>query len=120
MPTVPVGVWEQISVVVVFAFLLAGLGWVLVRMFTSAIADVNAHYARVLSDSNTAWQKYFDARSESANLVSAQMMDRMEEIAGILKKLASDFDAHDHMERQALDEMSNRRKLSGGNTQPRK
>jgi predicted PurR-regulated permease PerM len=100
MPTVPVSVWEQISVVIVFAFLLAGLGWVLVKMFTSAIADVNAHYANLLKDTNAQWQKYFDARSDSTNAISQQMMSRMDEIAKILGGLVSDFEVHDAMERQ--------------------
>jgi predicted PurR-regulated permease PerM len=105
MPTVPVTVWEQISVVVVFAFLLAGLGWILVRMFTGAIADVNKHYAELLKDTNAQWQKYFDARSESSNILSEKLTLRMDEISKILAGLVSDFEEHDRVEMALLDAM---------------
>ena len=115
LPTVPATVWEQVAVVVIFAFLLAGLGWILVKIFTTAIADVNAHYANLLKDTNMQWQKYFDARSESSNLLAEKMTLRMDQIALILGKLVTDFEDHDQMERQALDEMSNKRKLAKKN-----
>jgi predicted PurR-regulated permease PerM len=112
LPSVPVSVWEQIAVVIVFAFLLAGLGWVLVRLFIQAIADVNAHYSQLLKDTNVQWQQYFDARAESSNQVSKQMMERMDDVASILANLVSDFEAHDRFERQALDLLDSRRARS--------
>ena len=102
LPSVPVSVWEQIAVVIVFAFLLAGLGWILVRLFTQAIADVNAHYARLIKDTNLQWQQYFDARAEAGSLLSRQMLERMDQVAGLLENLAGDFEAHDRLERQRL------------------
>jgi predicted PurR-regulated permease PerM len=111
IPTVPASVWEQIAVVIVFAFLLAGLGWVLVKMFASSIAEINAHYGKIINETNQQWQRYFDARSESSNLVSQQMMTRMNEIAHILGGLVNDFAEHDRMERQALDSMTDKRKV---------
>ncbi len=109
VPTIPVSVWDQIAIVVIFALLLAGLGCVLVKLFVTAIADVNKHYADVLTKTNDQWQKYFDARSESNNLVNRQIMQQMGEISGLLSNLMKDFTAHDHMERQALDAMAKRR-----------
>jgi hypothetical protein len=100
IPSVPVPVWEQIAVVIVFAFLLAGLGWSLVRLFTKAIADVNAHYAQLLKDANQQWQQYFDARTETSSLVSRQMMERLEQVASCLDGLVDEFEAHDRWERQ--------------------
>ncbi|HEY3312289.1 MAG TPA: hypothetical protein VGK00_11675 [Anaerolineales bacterium] len=108
LPSVPVSVWEQIAVVIVFAFLLAGLGWVLVRLFTEAIADVNAHYAQLIKDTNRQWQEYFDARAESSSLLSRQMMARMDELAGMLTSLAADFETHVQLERQTLDLLNTR------------
>jgi predicted PurR-regulated permease PerM len=105
LPTVPVSVWEQISVVVIFAFLLAGLGWILVKMFTGAIADVNAHYANLLKDTNSQWQKYFDARSETSNLLAEKLTLRMDDIAKILSGLVSDFEEHDRVEMELLHAM---------------
>ncbi len=105
MPTVPVTVWEQISVVVVFAFLLAGLGWFLVKMFTSAIADVNAHYANLLKDTNAQWQKYFDARSESSNILAEKLTLRMDEMTHILSVLVKDFEEHDRVEMEMIHSM---------------
>ena len=103
MPTVPVTVWEQISIVVVFAFLLAGLGWILVKIFTSAIADVNKHYSELLKDTNVQWQNYFDARSEASNILAEKLTQRMDEIAKILGGLVSDFAEHDRIEMALLD-----------------
>jgi predicted PurR-regulated permease PerM len=108
-PTIPVSVWEQIAVVIVFAFLLAGLGWILVKVFTRAIADINAHYAQVLKETNTQWQQYFDARSDASKIISEQMMERMDQIATVLGDLVKNFDEHDRMERQALESMAEKR-----------
>ena len=102
MPTVPVTVWEQISIVVVFAFLLAGLGWTLVKIFTSAISDVNKHYSELLKDTNVQWQNYFDARSEASNILAEKLTQRMDEIAKILGGLVSDFEEHDRIEMALL------------------
>ena len=83
-PNIPVPVWEQIAVVIVFAFLLGGLGWVLVRLFTQAVADINAHYAALIKDTNTQWQNYFDARTESLAENSRQILARMDEVTRAL------------------------------------
>ena len=112
MPTIPVPVWQQISIVIIFAMLLSGMGYVIVRIFVKAISDINAHYARLMNESNRQWQVYFDARSESSNLLSEKLTTRMDEIAHILGGLVADFKAHDIMERQALDEMGNKRHLA--------
>jgi hypothetical protein len=109
LPNVPVSVWEQIAVVIVFAFLLAGLGWILVRLFTQAIADVNAHYARLIKDTNLQWQQYFDARAEASSLVSRQMLERMDQVSGLLENLAADFAAHARQGGQVLDGLEARR-----------
>ncbi|HEY3311334.1 MAG TPA: hypothetical protein VGK00_06800 [Anaerolineales bacterium] len=103
IPNVPVPVWEQIAVVIVFAFLLAGLGWVLVRLFTRAIDAVNAHYVRLIKDNNQQWQQYFDARAEVSNLISRQMLERMDQLSSVLGQLAADFKTRERLERQALD-----------------
>ena len=108
MPNVPVSVWEQISVVIVFAFLLAGLGWVLVRLFTQAIADVNAHYARLIKDTNQQWQQYIDARAESSGLLNQQMLERMDGVSVLLSSLKIEFQTHDRLEQQALGQLLTR------------
>lgn len=95
IPEIPVPIWEQISVVIVFAFLLAGLGWVLVRLFTNAIAEVNARYAELLKETNRQWQAYFDARSETSGLLSRQMMQRIDELTCALAALAARLDARE-------------------------
>jgi len=109
LPAIPTPVWEQIAVVIVFALLLSGMGWIIVRIFTQAIADVNRHYAALLVETNKQWQAYFDARSESSNLLAEQLTQRMDQIAKILSGLVSDFKTHDLLERQALDELNTRR-----------
>ena len=100
LPTVPVSVWDQIGVVVVFSFLMAGLGYVVVKVFTRSIADFNAHYAELLKDTNRQWQQYFDARTEASTQISRALTERMDQIGAILGQLVKDFERHDLMERE--------------------
>jgi hypothetical protein len=111
MPTIPVSVWDQIAVVVIFSFLLGGLGWALMKIFSKAIADINAHYALIVTHNNAQWQKYFDVRGENDKLVNEHVIKQLEGMTRIVTRLVSDFEKHDLMERQALDEMSGKRKL---------
>ena len=103
LPTVPVSVWEQIAVVIVFAFLLAGLGWIMIRLFTQAIADINAHYSRLIKESNQQWQQYFDARTATSSQLSQQLLKRMERVSETLQQLTNNFEAHDRLEREVLE-----------------
>lgn len=95
MPNVPVSVWEQIPVVVVFAFLLAGLGWLLVKVFSKAVAEINEHYAAIVRQNNEQWQKYFDAKDESNRMVNEQVVERLEELTAVIENLVNDFREHD-------------------------
>jgi len=95
MPEVPVSVWEQIPVVIVFAFLLAGLGWLLVKVFSKAVAEINAHYAEIVRQNNEQWQKYFDAKDESNRIVNEQVVEKLEELTNVISKLVDDFRDHD-------------------------
>lgn len=88
-PNIPVPVWEQIPIVIVFSFLMAGLGWVLVRLADRSMAGVNATYTQQMRATNEQWQRYFDARIESFFLVNQQMLDRMDEVARVLTRLAT-------------------------------
>jgi predicted PurR-regulated permease PerM len=99
MPQVPVSVWEQIAVVIVFAFLLAGLGLILVKVFAKAISEINAHYAKIVDSTNEKWQKYFDARSETNQMVNAQVISQLAGLTKAVEKLASDLEAHDQRSR---------------------
>jgi hypothetical protein len=101
VPAIPVSVWDQIGVVVVFAFLMAGLGYVVVKVFTKSIADINAHYAVLLKDTNHQWQIYFDARTEASTQISHALTDRMDQIGEILGQLVKDFERHDLLESEA-------------------
>ena len=123
LQTIPVSVWDQIAVVIVFAILLGGMGWYGSKLFIRAIKDVsaenakaireiNAENAKVIAEVNIQWQRYFDARSESSNQLSQELTKRMDEIAQILGGLVKDFSNHDQMERQALDEMAGKRRLT--------
>lgn len=105
VPTIPLSVWEQIPVIVVFAILLACVAYFMVKMFSKAIADINKHYAEIISNNNAQWQTYFDARSESDRLVSGQIVKQMEGLTKVVGELVSNFELHDQMERQALDMM---------------
>jgi rubrerythrin len=105
---IPIGVWEQISVVVVFALLLSGVGYVLVKMFTKAIADINGHYARLFADQNVSWQMYFDARSESTAMMTVKLTERMDDIANLLRGLIEDHEKHDNRIQNAITKMDER------------
>jgi len=96
---VPMGAWEQIAVVIVFAILIGGLGWLLVNKFSKAIAEINAHYTQAQKDSNVQWQQYFDARSEASNLVNQQIVQQLTGLTSAIADLAHRFDAHDQWER---------------------
>lgn len=97
IPTIPVSVWDQIAVVVVFCFLLGTVGYGLVKMFTTAISDINKHYASVISETNGQWQRYFDARTETSTLMMEKQIQKMDEISRILQGLVRDFENHDRM-----------------------
>lgn len=103
LPSIPLPVWQQISIVIVFAFLLGGLGGLLVRLFTRSIAEVNAHYARLIKDNNLQWQNYFDARAESSALLNSQVLERLQVLSAILEGLRASFHLHDLLERELLD-----------------
>lgn len=115
MPTVPVSVWDQLPVVVIFSFLLAGIAWLMVKAFSKAIADINAHYASIIQTNNEQWQKYFDARSESYQLVNENVLKQLKNLTDAIGKFHTDFMVHDLMERQALDEMPEKRKSAKKN-----
>ena len=111
LPTVPVSVWEQIPVIVIFALLLVGIAWLMVKVFSKAVADINSHYSAIIQANNEQWQKYFDARSESYQLINQQVLKQLEGLTNAVELLTDNFGRHDLMERQALDEMSGKRKL---------
>ena len=115
LPSVPLSVWDQLAVVVIFAFLLAGIGYFMVKMFSKAIADINLHYSSIVEKNNDQWQKYFDARSEIYQLVNKNVLKQMEDLTKAIMDLNTDFREHDRMERQALDEMAGKRKLAKQN-----
>lgn len=115
MPTVPVSVWEQIPVIVIFALLLAGIAWLMVKVFSKAIADINSHYLAIIKNNNDQWQKYFDARSENYRLINEKVLTQLEALTSAINEFHADFQSHDQMERQALDAMNGKRKLAKKN-----
>lgn len=87
MPNVPVPVWEQISIVIVFSFLIAGLGWAMFRLAGQAFENANQVFGRELSNSNQQWQRYCDARLDGFNTLNQQMLDRLDEFTKVLRNL---------------------------------
>lgn len=132
LPTVPTTVWEQISVVITFAFLLAGLWWVLIKIFTGAISqmntehsksvsEINLHYSNLIKDANTQWQLYFDARSKNTEIIDTQIVAQLKDLTNAISDLSRRNDKaiseiaerhaeHDTMVRTALDAMAEKRK----------
>jgi hypothetical protein len=109
MPTVPVTVWEQIPVIVVFSFLLSGGAWMMLKAFSKAIADINAHYAAIIESSNKQWQVYFDARSATNGVVNDQMVEKLEKLTVVIEKLTNDFERHDAVELGLLQRIASAR-----------
>ena len=117
LTTVPVTVWEQIPVIVLFSVLFVGGALMMVRAFTKAVADINAHYAAIIENNNAQWQKYFDARSATNTVVNDQMVDKLENLTAIIAQLVVDFQRHDSnfarhdaVELSMLEQMSVKRK----------
>lgn len=106
MPTVPVSVWDQIPVIVVFSFLLCGGAWLMVKAFSKAVADINAHYANIIERNNTQWQIYFDARSATNKVIDDQMVDKLEKLTSVIEKLTDDFARHDAVEIGLLEKIA--------------
>jgi len=131
MPEVPVSVWEQIPVIIVFSILLGGGAWLLVRSFTNsvseisrtytaAIAEINKHYAGIVDTSNKQWQMYFDAKNETSKLVADETISRISELTTSIQNMNSQMtdnhqkmvdahEEHDMMIRGALDAMMEKR-----------
>jgi len=121
LPDIPPSAWEQIPIVIVFSILLGGIGWLMVKAFSKAVADItnyyaamveknNAQFSAALLANNQQWQLYFDARSEAGRLVDGQVIDKLENIGDVLISLSGQFDVHDKMESQAIDMMIAKRK----------
>jgi len=83
IPSVPVSVWEQISVVIVFAFLLAGLGWLWQQFTLRAFTYLLTHLTSALNSSTRQIAQSVDANTE------------------MLAKLISEFRTHDLVTREA-------------------
>jgi hypothetical protein len=120
LPAVPISVWQQMGIVVLFTLMLAGIGWLAFKAFSGAIAEankafiqsiaeVNRYYAGIIEKNNVQWQLYFDARSESSKLVNDNIIEKLEKLAGVIEKMDANFTAHDVMERQALADMATKR-----------
>ena len=101
--SIPVGVWDQLAVVLVFVATLGTLSYWMVRKFTEAISDINVHYGKIISESNSSWQRYFDARMEATAMVNSETITKLAELSEALRELRRDFDSHDQWERQTQD-----------------
>lgn len=106
-PDIPVPVWQQIAIVIVFAFLLIALIWVFVRilsrstsdttqLFVKAIAEVNQHYRSIIEQNNVQWQLYFDAKIEVTKLIDAQTVEKLRTISESLEKVTGAIDELSH------------------------
>ena len=106
MPNVPVSVWEQIPVIIVFSFLLASGAVLMLKAFSKAVADINAHYADIITKNNQQWQTYFDARSATNVVVNDQMVEKLEKLTTVIDKLTTDFERHDAAELGLLERIA--------------
>ena len=91
IPSVPVSVWEQISVVIVFAFLLAGLGWLWQQFTLRAFTYLLTHLTSALNNSAEQIRESVDANTE------------------MLKTLVIEFKTHDQVTREYQETPRSRR-----------
>ena len=91
IPSVPVSVWEQISVVIVFAFLLAGLGWLWQQFTLRAFTYLLTHLTSALNNSAEQIRESVDANTE------------------MLKTLVIEFKTHDQVTREYQEAPRSRR-----------
>lgn len=70
----------------------------MVKAFSKAVADINAHYANIIERNNSQWQMYFDARSATSKVIDDQVVDKLEKLTGVIEKLTDDFSKHDAVE----------------------
>lgn len=87
MPQVPVSVWEQIPIIIVFALLMAGLGWVFMTLFSKQIDKTHEYYAARMKENNEQWQGYFDARASSFIKMGEDMQAGLERLTEVLEEL---------------------------------
>lgn len=124
---IPVPVWQQLGVVIIFAMLLAGMAWLGLREFskvtenisksyTMQIEKITDNYAKQTESSNTQWQRYFDAKNATMDVYNSEILEKMSDLARDMTnltteigKLAVSQDMHDTMVRTALDEMKDTR-----------
>lgn len=105
---IPASVWDQLGVVLVFVFTLGTIGYWLVRKFTEAIAEINSHYGKIVTDINNSWQRYFDARMEATALINQETITKLAELSKAVRELRKDFDSHDQWERQVVQDQPER------------
>ena len=86
IPSIPVPVWEQISVVIVFSFLLAGLGWsglqAVLRVSQYLSAEAQRQFEliqRSLDERRALWQEML-THLDSITRFDQEMLERLERL----------------------------------------
>jgi len=110
---IPTPVWEQLGVVVIFALLLSGMAWLMIREFSKAVEKISDSYSKQAEESNKQWQQYFDAKNTKNDLINDEVIEKLTILAIEIQKVVVAQDTHDTMVRSALDAMDKKRnKLS--------
>ena len=110
---IPTPVWEQLGVVVIFALLLSGMAWLMIKEFSKAVEKISDSYSKQAEESNKQWQQYFDAKNTKNDLINDEVIEKLTILAIEIQKVVVAQDTHDTMVRSALDAMDKKRnKLS--------
>jgi predicted PurR-regulated permease PerM len=113
IPEIPPTVWDQLGVVVIFALLLSGMAWLMIKEFSKAVQKISDSYSKQAEDNNRQWQAYFDAKNEKNDLINEEVIEKLTTLAIEINKMIIAQDTHDTMVRTALDTMEKKRnKLS--------
>lgn len=90
MQTVPVSVWEQMGVVVLYTFLLIVFGGLLIRYFAQTIRKIEEQHTQVvrgISDQYVAAIRTYDTRSQEQSVALARIVTQLEGMAGAIDRV---------------------------------
>lgn len=98
-PNIPVSVWEQLGVVIVFSFLLAGLGLSGLQAMVRVSQNLTQRQVELikscLEECRAIWQQIIEY-FESTARIDQEILENLEQLRQQQEKLSAAFEAHTH------------------------
>jgi hypothetical protein len=101
---VPVSVWQQLAVVLVFAL----LGYGALKVFRDIVREIANDYKKAIQLEREQHQREREAdRQEFKQLLDKfeMIVDEFRKMSGVVGAFIQDFHAHDQMERAQIDQI---------------